>query len=133
MCNMPSSSLSNTFILHFEVFPTPWVSKQSKTGQHYLVVIRHLLFVRFVTNSHVKKPRLLELMPVLSTGYFAEASYMRHPLLHCVLCSSGHGLHDSQVSSTLLLNRIKELRSNMKGEFLLKPDISFWNRECRYF
>lgn len=86
--------------VYFEVLPTPWVSKQNKPSQRYLAVIHRLSFVRLITDNHVKKPRLLELTPVFSSGCFAEPSHMCHPLLHCVLRGSGHVLGDAQVSST---------------------------------
>lgn len=113
MCIVPPSFVSNTFMVHFEVFPILWVSKQNKSSQHYLAVTHHRVFVRLLTNSHVKKPRILELTPVFSAGCSAEPSYLCHPLLCCVLCCSGHGLHDAQVSDRIN-DRSKDLTSNMK-------------------
>lgn len=101
-----SLSSQHTSIVHFEVHPTLWVSRQSKAGQHYLVVIHRLLFVRLVTNNHVKKPSLLELTPVFSAGCFVKPSYKCHPLLRCVLRGSEPGLQGAQVSSTLSMKGI---------------------------
>lgn len=98
MWTMPAFPVRKTSIVDFEVLPTLWVSKQNKASQHYQGVIHRLLFVRLITNNHVKKPRLLELTPVFSAACFAESSYMCHPPLHRVLCSSGRVLHDAQVS-----------------------------------
>lgn len=111
------ASLSNQHHFHVRVqmLSAPWVFKQSKANQYDLAVLHHFLFATLTTNSQVKKPRLLELMLVFLAGRFAEPSRMCHPLLHCVLLSSGCGLHDAQVSSTLPSNRIKKLRFNMKG------------------
>ena len=98
MQTMPAFPVRKTFTMDFEVLPAPWVSKQNKVSQHYLGVIHRLLFVRLLTNNHVKKPRLLELTSVFSAGCFAESSYMCHPLPHCVLRGPGHVLHDAQES-----------------------------------
>lgn len=109
-----SLPVSNTFFVHFEILPTPWVSKQNKASQRYLALIHCLLFVRLVTNNHVKKPRPWELTLLFSAGCFAEPSPVCHPLLHCVLRGSGHVQRDVQVSSTLPSHRTQKLRSNMK-------------------
>ena len=104
---MPASLVGNTFVVYFEVLPTTQVCRQNKASQRDLAVIHCLLFVNLLTNNHGKKPRLLELTPVLSAGRLEEPSRMCHPFLCCVLRGSGHVLCDAQVSITSPSNNSK--------------------------
>lgn len=104
---MPASLVGNTFVVYFEVLPTTQVCRQNKANQRDLAVIHCLLFVNLLTNNHGKKPRLLELTPVLSAGRLEEPSRMCHPFLCCVLRGSGHVLCDAQVSITSPSNNSK--------------------------